>query len=741
MKKTLIVLLSFCALSAIADTRSELRAYQRSLGASGPASPGSPARPGVVTAGPERLTTVTRCDEPRQTSLPLSSLLDLVLDADPKITVDHDPRGGVLTVSGPEMIGNCNAMIEPKLKGKEISGRMTYAIEFAFKQGEECTFVKDAAGADTTVIKDCKYKIKKKVGDEITNLEPSFEPSLTGFRKCLTDSGVIKADGKINADGIYPEGINFPFGNVKDSGDVVFMSHGQSSVTERAAYGSFLMNDGCDYFEKISANGVRVYSAEETDNLSLQAQADSLRSCPLDQLTQLSDFIERNPAFNDLVAHRESLLLDAAKASARKFAAGSPSDEDFAVLDSFNKYILQPKIEEMKALYAEIQSLQSGPDKTAKQTRLNALKAELASFNQRPYFESAQVDKLMAEGNFDAAEKLYGIRVSMAVFAKLGQKVNNVDITAESAESQISQIRVQFSNNIVTEKEKFEIRTGQSSGQTVAMAEAALTIRQAIQQLAQERQELIQEAQQRCSQYWVNRQNCMADLQDDLADIQEEAVALQAEATEIDGKVRSYAELEAKGCVAAAQQNGERVTERECRSRLNQQVAQITSQAQQGQQGQQGQQQQLAQQQAMMQQQQQQQQQLMMQQQTSLYPQNSGFSFSGNLGLGMQSPQMYMGQGSMMGASSMYSPYGMGSYGMNGMNGMSSPYMSSPYMNGMGGMGQMGMQAGYGMQQSPYMMGGMGQMGMGMGGMGMTNPGMMSSPYMSSPYMNTGTFR
>lgn len=704
MKKNLVVLLSLFALPALADMRSELRAHQKTIGNSAGGAAAVP-KAGVTSSGPQVSAPMSRCEEVKGTTLPLSTFLDSVLDADPKLNIDHDPRTGILTVSSAKMIGNCSSMLEWSMQNKQINARNTYAVSINFKKGTDCTFVKDAAGADTKEIKDCKYKVTKKNGDTLTNDDMVFEPTLAGYKKCLADSGVLKPDGKVNEDGIFPEPVNYPFPNAKESGDVVFMSHGKPAVVEKAAYGDFLLADGCDYFEKVSPQMVSVRSAEEVDNAALQAQADGLKNCQLDQLQSLSDFLERNPAFANLAEHRERLLIQAAQDAAKKIAAGTASDEDLSVLDDFEKYILQPRIEQLKAMMDNLANA-SGPQKTAMQKQIDDLKKGLSAFINAPYFPATFVAKLVEKGNFDAAERLFGIRAQAAIFAKLGQKINNVDVTANEADKQISQARVQFGIQLETEKEKFAIRTGQSSGQAAALAQNAQQLRKDIQERIQnynaEINSLAQKMQKECSQYWVNKTTCaqkyQADIQALQVDLKQKTEADTSQASQFEAKAKEYQALEDQGRKAIAAANGEPVPQPSRTAVPNRTAASTQDNA--------------AAQLAQLQQQQQQQMMAMQQQQ-------------------MQA-SMNQWQQQMMGASSMQQYPTMNAGGFFGQQnmGMNNGFYSSPYLSqqsNMMGMNPMMMMG----QQNTGFYGGM-NTGFNMNLGGMANTGY--SPYTMGNY-------
>jgi hypothetical protein len=518
-------------------------------------SPSSPTKP-EVKPSPEARPSIskTKCEENDQTSLPLAYVTSLILERNGSLDVKHDPRAGTLTVSAPEMIGNCSSMIEWKLHRPELGGKQAYAIEAKIK-GSNCSE------------NGCVYKVAKVEKGEFQSFEEmTFKPTLKGFEQCLQESGVI-TNGKVNKGAIYGVPVNEKFTDVKDSGKVLHLSHGPQSPLVKAKYGKFEFSDVCDFYEPVIAKGLEIKSFEDSEKERLDAEAAKLEQCKPDEYHKVADFLDKYESYSTQLGQvRDRLILDAAKKSAKAIGEGKHTEEDLRVIADFEKYIVTPKVDQARIVYTEMIDLE-GEAKEAKKKELLALQKEIASFRKKPYFTEAHVKSLINKGEFEDAEKLYGILVVTKHNQKLGVKENNRIITPAVASSEVLSEKIKFKNALEVEKEKYEYRTGQTSGKADFYARMEKNMREDIQVRTQNFTAEIQSEMARiqqpgghCFNYWVNTNNCV---KDSVERIQELEALLQhynkvdaERAEEYGAKAKEYAKLEAEGARYIAQQEG-----------------------------------------------------------------------------------------------------------------------------------------------------------------------------------------
>lgn len=497
------------------------------------------------------------CTEEVQTSLPLAYITALILEKDGKLEIRHDSRSGQLTVKTPEMISNCSSMINWVSSSKVVDGKKIYSIEAKIKEGENC------------VAGECEYSVPKIEKGQFKKFEKiKLKNSMAGFENCLEQSGVVK-DGKVVADAIYPSSVNEKFEGFKQTGDLVFVSHGLSSNLVKAKYDKFLEVDKCDFTEKITPQGFVVRSLEDEENERIDLEKKSVESCG--DYHKIADFIEKYQGYaDDLNLIRDNLILEAVKKSAKAITDGKYTEDDLKAIADFQKYIVQPKIDRANALYVEAQDL----DAEQKKDRLDKMKAiltELAPYNQAPYISAALVQKLEAEGRFDDAHKTNGIKALIVSHARLGATENGVVITPEVAKLKVENINKLYAADLEGKKEKYEIRTGQTSGQARAYYDLSSRMRQNIQVRTQNFSQEINSEYARiqpggfCYRPYRNTQRCIQDSQQRIQDLQAELQhynKVDAErAVEYEQKGKDYAALEKEGREYVARQNGEPVPE------------------------------------------------------------------------------------------------------------------------------------------------------------------------------------
>lgn len=626
-----------------------------------------------------------------QTSLPLAYISALILENDGKLELRHDSRSGSLKVKSPEMISNCSAMINWVSSAKVVEGKKIYSIEAKIKEGENCV---DGV---------CDYPVAKVEKGQVKNFEKiKLKSNMAGFENCLEQSGVIK-EGKVVADAIYPSSINEKFEGYKETGDVVFLSHGSSSNLVKAKYGEFIDVDKCDFTEKISPEGfvVRSLADEESERIGLEKK--SVESCG--DYNKIADFIEKYQDYADeLNLIRDNLILEAVKKSAKAITDGKYTEDDLKAIADFQKYIVQPKIDRANALYNEAQELE-GDEKKIRLEEMKKILAELALYNQAPYISAGVVQKLEADGRFDDAHKTNGIKALIVSHARLGATENGVVITPDVAKLKVENINKLYASDLEGKKEKYEIRTGQTSGQARAYYDLSSRMRQNIQVRTQNFSQEINSEYARiqpggfCYRPYRNTQRCIQDSQQRIQDLQAELQhfnKVDAErAVEYEQKGKEYAALEKEGREYVARQNGEPVPE------VNDDY---TSPTQRNDQGYtfdyQGYQQQQQQPQYQQQQYQQQQGYNPYQQQQQGY--GAQYSMGGNFGANMGGQYGYYNQG--------FNPYQQqqGGYNFNFQGGQQpqqqqyNPYQQAGMFGGGQQMNPFQQQGGYGQGQQGY---------------------------------------
>ncbi len=461
------------------------------------------------------------------------------------------------------MIGNCNSMLEWNVRENEIDGGKVYAVEVNFKDGESCP-------AEVTDAGDKKCFTVTKIGaDGLPVFEKKpFSNDIQGFQKCLEVSGVVGADGRINEAAIYKQPVSQTFSGIDETGKLAFLSHGPVSSQIDPRFGLERVN-GCDVYEKIHPTIGMVYSSTDLERNRLASEADTLRNCQPNEYQRLVDFIERNNYEGDLGAIRDSLILQAAEATAKKIAENKDlTEDDLKVIADFDRFIVEPKRQQVADQFNALSNLE-GTELAAGRTRLQTLRNELLALGKAPYFQKVHVDKLLAKGMFADAEKMEGIRIAVAEGAKVGTTVSGVTVTPDAARIRIANARGELANKIVTARENYDIRTGVTTGMAQSYTDLANAMNRNIERRTQNYTQEIQSEYARvqpggyCYRYFRNTQKC---IQDSMQRIQELQNALRQynqidleRSQEFAAKASQYATLEAEGRQYVARQNGEEV--------------------------------------------------------------------------------------------------------------------------------------------------------------------------------------
>jgi len=508
----------------------------------------------VATTGS---TNPEECVEGDQKSMPLTYLSSLIQRHNGKIEVSFEPGRSVLQISAPDMISNCSSMLDWKLREQTIAGKKTYAVEVKFKDGENC----DESG--------CEYKVAKVESGTFNRWDTvKLKPNLTGFEKCLEESGVVQGKN-INKGAIHHGQLLQRFSNVSESGDVLFVSHGVDTPNIGAKYGKFETIEKCDFYENINSSPVRITSLKDARDSSLSAEAAKFNDkCSPDEYKKVADFIDRHQQFSDqLSGIRDALILKKVQASATAIESGKYTADDLQVIEDFRTYIVEPKIQLLSDRYDKLQRAENDDQKKSLRAEIKALQDDLVKLNSKPYFVKAHVNMLEKNGNFDDAEKMNTIKTGLVVYSQLGKKDEKGVVTPERARSRLNSGIKKYAAYLEKEKEVYAIRTGEVKGTSAKFSRLAGKMRFNIQMRTENYTEEIAAEYARirpggyCYAYFRNTQACV---QDSMSRIQE----LQAQvkhynevdakrAAEYDKQAKDYSKLEAEGRRHVAAANGE----------------------------------------------------------------------------------------------------------------------------------------------------------------------------------------
>lgn len=349
-------------------------------------------------SSPETMTRSIECKEKDQSSLPLRYFLGLLRNKGAVLTPSHDVETGTLKIYGGPMIGNCSSMLSYIISPP--SKDLPYVFEVKIK------------GCGNEV---CDYPAKKiNEKGETEDITVKVEPSMSGFFKCLENTGVLK-DGKVNQDKIVVSEMKVTKTGIQQSGQLWFASHGQEGKRVGGVFstgGNKLPRDDCYYFEDIQQDGFQIYS---------QAQREQMRQSEVfEQLCKVDNYklIDRRIGEFDQVKSMQAVLKevrnDLLKEEAKKLAEQIKESTNFTGLDAakirevfedFNKYIIQDLKDELFGVYENgvlktsglyDQILREGnKDKKAKLiTQFMKKLDELNSYSKPPY-PSASTAKLM----------------------------------------------------------------------------------------------------------------------------------------------------------------------------------------------------------------------------------------------------------------------------------------------------------------------------------------------------------
>jgi hypothetical protein len=499
------------------------------------------------------------CTEKVQTSLPLAYITALIMEKDGKLEIQHDSRNGKLSVKSGDMIGNCSSMIEWVPNVRVVDEKKIYSIEAKIKEGENCV---DGL---------CSYDVAKVEKGQFKDFEKiKMASTMQGFESCLEKSGVLK-EGKVVPEAIYPSAVSEKFDGYKESGEVLFVSHGPASKLVKPKYDkNFVEIDQCDHYEKITAEGIVLQSLGEEERDRILSEKEKIKTCG--EYHKISDFMEMYQGYSeDLNGIRDNLIIEAMKKSSKAVTDGKYTEEDLKTIADFAKYVVQPKIDLANILYTEAEGLE-GEDKKVRLEEMKKVLGELNTFNNVPYVSAALVQKLELDGRFTEASQTNGIKALIVNHSRLGAKDNGVVVTPEVAKARTIKNIQAYSTELEGKKEKYEIRTGQTTGQAKENADMASRMRQNIQTRSQNFNQEIQEEYARTQQGGYCYKNPFRNVQRCIQNSMERVQELQAQmqhfnqvdaqrAAEFDAKATEYSKLEKEGRDYVAVQNGDPVSQ------------------------------------------------------------------------------------------------------------------------------------------------------------------------------------
>lgn len=510
----------------------------------------------VKPSGLTSTSSAAQCTENDQTSVPMAYISSLILEANGALDIEHDPRSSMLKISSPDLIGNCSSMLEWNLNRPELDGKKSYAIEVKIKDEGNCP------------VDGCTYKVAKVKNKQFDTYEDMvFKPTLKGFEECLKKSGVV-VDGKVVPEAIYPSPVRETFSGLDYSGQIQLKSRGPSSKMIGPKYGKFTYIDGCDHYEAIHPDINNLLTLEDSEKIRLNAEAEKLKGCKTDEYHKLTDFIEKYQGYSDELAEvRNKLILEAAKKSAEALTNNKFTDEDLKVAADFETYIVNPKVDLAVKLYEESLLLE-GDEKKNKQAELKLVLAEIKALNNKPYFLSTHVDKLLEAGKFDEAEQINGFKLVLQNYQSLGSKINNVVISSDVASKKVATSRTEFSESMPSIKEKYNYKTGQESGKAMYYTRLANSVRVMTKLRTDNYTAEIQEEYQRvvqpngyCYKFFRNTQKCIRETFERIQELQQLLTHYnkvdEERAIEYEADAKEYTDLENQGRRYLAAQNGE----------------------------------------------------------------------------------------------------------------------------------------------------------------------------------------
>jgi|GEM_PF-2499665 len=560
MKKTLFLMVTISLSQSWAGPLDKLREKNKGAVSPGSSDISSPtATTTSLSSAPQKT-----CDDEKQYSLPLSMVQSLIV-GDGNFAIDHNPASGELKLSSPKYIQNCSSMIEWKMEKKVVNSRAQYAFEARLKD-PEC----DQDG------KNCKYKFTKFENGEAKTLSQEFEKSPNGLVACLKAAGVINEKNDPVQENYFTTKLEAKFSGANQSGNIVFMTEGKSTLSDQQNPGEGIVYDGCKRYEKgLALSEIESFSDKqrrEKDEQISKLQSIKADKCNPEEFNSITSFLENNPGFTQIENIRDQVVLANLKKVLEKLQKdpGSLVASDLKVFEDFKKYLLDPKVKEIKDLYAQLEDAE-GEEKTRLQNEIDQKVADLRKNTDslKPLF----VDKLIQRGEFETAEILNSSIVIADAYKKIGKKELGVLSTPAIADKKIANQQELFKEKLEKEREYFGIRTGQEQGKSEYYADLVKSMRENLELRTQNYTEEIKAEYARtqpggyCYAYFRNTTKCVQDSFARIAELQEllkKFNTVDSERLKEYGEKQSfYEKLEAEGRRAIALAEGVDVKEPE----------------------------------------------------------------------------------------------------------------------------------------------------------------------------------
>lgn len=289
------------------------------------------------------------CTRKDQTSIPQKVFLRLFKGKPKSLNFNRKVQAGTLTLSAPEMVYNCNSMLEKNFS--KPKGGMPYTFEVGVKMPKRTGTCAEAADGKTK----CEYEVQL-MGDDGQPKDKldkmSFEPNYYGFLDCLEKTG-ITANGKWNEDKIVYEDFNQTERSVNQSGKLVYYCKGYECKNDlslnrqkKTLYAE--RANKCQHFEDIIDGGYEILSKSQvslnnkTNEFQMLCKSKDYRR--IDRL--LPSYKGFGAMYKILEQIRDKKIIDAVKVLHKKFKGDNYSKFNPAkvkdLLKDFNELIIEP---------------------------------------------------------------------------------------------------------------------------------------------------------------------------------------------------------------------------------------------------------------------------------------------------------------------------------------------------------------------------------------------------------------
>ncbi len=256
------------------------------------------------------------------------------------------------------------------------------------------------------------------------------------------------------------------------------------------------------------------------------------------------------------------------KALAERVNAGQKvTEEELELLDIFRSKVVNPALAEVASLYTDYNDA-SPENKKGALKDLQDAQVRLKTLNIKPFFDDNAVTKLMDNGLFVEATKLYEMKMGLEYYQQLGRKKDNVNYTLEVVKNKLEDAKDQFADDVEVAMEKYDVKTGQVTGvardynrEANAKQESAIrSIANIDTRINNERQMATRE----CTRYQGNQgtyQRCIEPYNQAILQLQADAKKIQEisskEVARLNELSKEYATLEEQGRQYVKETTGE----------------------------------------------------------------------------------------------------------------------------------------------------------------------------------------